>query len=160
MACPVSFVDRYADAAVMQTTSVAMDAARPALAALLQQILGVRVVVVRDDGSARDFEGLPRVREIAAGAGATEVVYRLGENRLQADLLTDSKTGGFLDQADNHAAVAALAPPGLAAWTLLPTMAALPWPWRDERARCWPATKTRRPWRAPRPTRPQPPAQP
>jgi len=50
--------------------------------------------------------------KIAAGAGATEVVYRLGENRLQADLLTDSKTGGFLDQADNHAAVAALAPPG------------------------------------------------
>jgi 23S rRNA (cytosine1962-C5)-methyltransferase len=109
---PGLFVDRYADAAVMQTTSVAMDAARPALATLLQKRLGVRVVVVRDDGSARDFEGLPRVREIAAGEGATEVIYRLGENRLQADLLTDSKTGGFLDQADNHAAVAALAPPG------------------------------------------------
>jgi 23S rRNA (cytosine1962-C5)-methyltransferase len=109
---PGLFVDRYADAAVMQTTSVAMDAARPVLATLLQQFLGVRVVVVRDDGSARDFEGLPRVREIAAGRGATEVIYRLGENRLQADLLTDSKTGGFLDQADNHAAVAALAPPG------------------------------------------------
>ena len=109
---PGLFVDRYADAAVMQTTSVAMDAARPALAALLKQLLDVRVVVVRDDGSARDFEGLPRVREIAAGEGATEVVYRLGENHLQADLLADSKTGGFLDQADNHAVVAALAPPG------------------------------------------------
>ena len=109
---PGRFVDRYADAAVIQTTSVAMDAARPALASLLQKLLGVRVVVARDDGSARDFEGLPRVREIAAGEGATEVVYRLGENRLQADLLADSKTGGFLDQADNHAVVAALAPPG------------------------------------------------
>ena len=109
---PGLFVDRYADAAVMQTTSVAMDAARPALAALLKKRLDVRIVVVRDDGSARDFEGLPRVREVAAGSGATEVVYRLGENRLQADLLTDSKTGGFLDQADNHALVAALAPPG------------------------------------------------
>lgn len=109
---PGLFVDRYADAAVMQTTSVAMDAARPALATLLQQRLGVRVVVVRDDGSARDFEGLPRVSKIAVGAGASEVIYRLGENRLQADLLTDSKTGGFLDQADNHAAVAALAPTG------------------------------------------------
>ena len=109
---PGLFVDRYADAAVMQTTSVAMDAARPALAALLKQLLDVRVVVVRDDGSARDFEGLPRVREIAAGEGATEVVYRLGENRLQADLLADSKTGGFLDQADNHAVVAALTPAG------------------------------------------------
>jgi 23S rRNA (cytosine1962-C5)-methyltransferase len=109
---PGLFVDRYADAAVMQTTSVAMDAARPALADLLKNRLGLRVVVARDDGSARDFEGLPRVREVAAGDGATEVIYRLGENRLQADLLTDSKTGGFLDQADNHAAVAALAPAG------------------------------------------------
>ena len=109
---PGLFVDRYADAAVMQTTSVAMDAARPALAEFLKKRLGVRIVVARDDGSARDFEGLPRVREIAAGGGATEVVYRLGENRLQADLLTDSKTGGFLDQADNHAVVAALAAPG------------------------------------------------
>ena len=109
---PGLFVDRYADAAVMQTTSVAMDAARPALAEFLRKRLGVRIVVTRDDGSARDFEGLPRVREIAAGGGAPEVVYRLGENRLQADLLTDSKTGGFLDQADNHAVVAALAPPG------------------------------------------------
>jgi 23S rRNA (cytosine1962-C5)-methyltransferase len=109
---PGLFVDRYADAAVMQTTSVAMDAARPALAALLRKCLNVRIVVARDDGSARDFEGLPRVREVAAGSGATEVVYRLGENRMQADLLTDSKTGGFLDQADNHSIVAALAPPG------------------------------------------------
>jgi 23S rRNA (cytosine1962-C5)-methyltransferase len=40
------------------------------------------------------------------------VVYRLGPNRLEADLLTDSKTGGFLDQADNHALVAAAAPAG------------------------------------------------
>jgi 23S rRNA (cytosine1962-C5)-methyltransferase len=109
---PGLFVDRYTDAAVMQTTSVAMDAARPALAEFLKERLGVRIVVARDDGSARDFEGLPRVREVAAGEGATEVVYRLGENRLQADLLTDSKTGGFLDQADNHAVLAALAPPG------------------------------------------------
>jgi 23S rRNA (cytosine1962-C5)-methyltransferase len=109
---PGLFVDRYADAAVMQTTSVAMDAARPALAEFLKTRLGVRIVVARDDGSARDFEGLPRVREVAAGEGATEVVYRLGENGLHADLLTDSKTGGFLDQADNHAVVAALAPPG------------------------------------------------
>jgi len=109
---PGLFVDRYADAAVMQTTSVAMDALRPALADLLRRRLNVRIVVARDDGSARDFEGLPRVREIAAGGGATDVVYRLGESRLQADLLTDSKTGGFLDQADNHAIVAALAPAG------------------------------------------------
>jgi 23S rRNA (cytosine1962-C5)-methyltransferase len=107
---PGLVVDRYADAAVIQTTSVAMDAHRAAIAALVREALGVRIVVARDDGSARDFEGLPRFAGVLLGDGPTRVEYRLGPNRLEADLLTDSKTGGFLDQADNHAAVAALAP--------------------------------------------------
>jgi 23S rRNA (cytosine1962-C5)-methyltransferase len=111
-ALPGLFVDRFADALVMQTTSVAMDAAAPRLAAWLRERLGARVVVGRDDGSARDFEGLPRRAGILAGAGPTQVIYRLGPNELETDLLTEGKTGGFLDQADNHAEVAALAPRG------------------------------------------------
>jgi 23S rRNA (cytosine1962-C5)-methyltransferase len=111
-ALPGLIVDRYADAVVMQTTSVAMNASRDAIAALLHARLGARIVIARDDGSARDFEGLPRFAGVVAGGGETRVVYRLGANRLEADLITDGKTGGFLDQADNHAALAALAPPG------------------------------------------------
>jgi 23S rRNA (cytosine1962-C5)-methyltransferase len=109
---PGLVVDRYADAAVVQTTSVAMDARRAEIAALVRELLGARIVVARDDGSARDFEGLPRFAGVVAGDkdAPTRVEYRLGPNRLEADLLVDSKTGGFLDQADNHAAVAALAP--------------------------------------------------
>ena len=109
---PGLFVDAYADAAVVQTTAVAMDAARPAIVELVRARLQARLVVVRDDGSAREFEGLPRWKGIVAGAGSPLVVYRLGPNRLEADLLADSKTGGFLDQTDNHALVAALAPAG------------------------------------------------
>jgi 23S rRNA (cytosine1962-C5)-methyltransferase len=109
---PGLFVDVYADAAVVQTASVAMDAVRGRIVELVQARLGSRLVIVRDDGSAREFEGLPRWKGIAAGSGASTVVYRLGPNRLEADLLTDSKTGGFLDQADNHALVAAAAPEG------------------------------------------------
>jgi 23S rRNA (cytosine1962-C5)-methyltransferase len=107
---PGLVVDRYGDAAVIQTTSVAMDARRADLAALVRDKRDARIVVARDDGSARDFEGLARFSGILAGQGETRVEYHLGPNRLEADLLTDSKTGGFLDQADNHAAVAALAP--------------------------------------------------
>jgi len=109
-ALPGLFIDVYADAAVMQTTSVAMNAYRSAIASLAKKLLGVRLVIARDDGSARDFEGLPRSREILCGEGGSEITYRLGPNHLTADLLVDSKTGGFLDQADNHALVAALAP--------------------------------------------------
>jgi 23S rRNA (cytosine1962-C5)-methyltransferase len=108
---PGLVVDRYADAAVLQTTSIAMNAARDQIAELVRARLDARVVVARDDGSARDFEELPRFAGILSG-GEARVVYRLGENRLEADLLADGKTGGFLDQADNQAAVAALAPPG------------------------------------------------
>lgn len=107
---PGLFVDVYADAAVVQTTSVAMNAARDEIVALVHAQCGARLVVVRDDGSAREFEGLDRWKGIAAGQGPTLIEYRLGLNRLQADLLTDSKTGGFLDQTDNHALVAAMAP--------------------------------------------------
>ena len=109
---PGLIVDRYADAAAIQTTSVAMNAARAPLAALVAARLKTRIVVARDDGSARDFEGLPRFSGVLAGSGDTRVVYRLGPNELEADLATDGKTGGFLDQADNHALVAALAPDG------------------------------------------------
>ncbi len=109
---PGLFVDAYADAAVIQTTSVAMDAALPGIAPIVQAALDARIVVERNDGSARDFEGLPRRKGILAGGGTTEVSYRLGPNLLAADLMEDGKTGGFLDQADNHATVAAMAPRG------------------------------------------------
>jgi 23S rRNA (cytosine1962-C5)-methyltransferase len=109
---PGLIVDRFGDAAVIQTNSVAMNAARDAIAALVAERLNARLVIARDDGSARDFEGLPRFAGVLRGQGDTRVVYRLGPNEFEADLLVDSKTGGFLDQADNHAAVAALAPEG------------------------------------------------
>ncbi|HEY4393049.1 MAG TPA: methyltransferase domain-containing protein [Polyangia bacterium] len=108
---PGLVVDRYADAAVIQTTSVAMNAARGEIAEIVRARTGARVVVARDDGSARDFEDLPRFSGLLFGREA-RVVYRLGENHLEADLLADGKTGGFLDQADNQATLAALAPPG------------------------------------------------
>jgi len=109
---PGLIVDRYGDAAaVMQTTSVAMNAARAQLAPRIAEWLAARVVVVRDDGSMRDFEELPRFAGVLVGDGsATRIHYRIGENVFEADLMTDGKTGGFLDQTDNHLAVAALCP--------------------------------------------------
>lgn len=110
-ALPGLIVDRYADAAVVQTTSAAMNAIRDDVLDIVRAVLQPRLLVVRDDGSARDFEELPRFAALVDGPDA-RIVYRLGENQLEADLLADGKTGGFLDQADNQATVASLAPEG------------------------------------------------
>ena len=82
---PGLIVDRYADAAVVQTTSAAMNAARDQVLEVVRAVLQPRVLVVRDDGSARDFEELPRFAALVSGAEA-RVVYRLGKNRLRDKL--------------------------------------------------------------------------
>src|SRR4029450_5691769 len=79
--CPGLIVDSYGDAAVLQTTSVAMNAARAGIAAAVRELLDARIVVARDDGSARDFEELPRFAGVLEGSGDTRVVYRRGEKR-------------------------------------------------------------------------------
>src|SRR5439155_1379956 len=60
-----------------------------------------RAVVARDDGSARDFEALPRRAEMLFGTDS-RAEYREGPIALEVDLLADHKTGGYLDQVENH----------------------------------------------------------
>jgi 23S rRNA (cytosine1962-C5)-methyltransferase len=112
---PGLFVDRYADVAVLQTGCAAMDAREPLIAERLMSLLGVRLVVARNDGGVRDFEGLPRRRGIVRGEGPTRVRFHDAGSRCEADVLEDGKTGGFLDQQENHGRAAEYARPGMAA---------------------------------------------
>ncbi|MGO8970099.1 MAG: class I SAM-dependent rRNA methyltransferase [Myxococcaceae bacterium] len=99
---PGLVVDRYGSALVLQSLSEGMDAREGLLARLLVQLTGATRVVARDDGSGRDFEGLPREVRQLHGKGAAVVDFKEGENSFRVDLLNDMKTGAFLDQADNH----------------------------------------------------------
>jgi 23S rRNA (cytosine1962-C5)-methyltransferase len=99
---PGLVVDRYRSALVLQSLSEGMDAREELLARLLVELTGAERVVARDDGSGRDFEGLPREVRSLYGQGATEVFFREGENSFRVDVWQDMKTGAFLDQADNH----------------------------------------------------------
>lgn len=99
---PGLLVDRYGDALSLQTLSEGADVRKEAWAGLLAEVTGARLVVCRDDASGRDFEGLKREKRVLRGDGPTAVHYHEGENRFDIDLLTDSKTGSFLDQVDNH----------------------------------------------------------
>jgi 23S rRNA (cytosine1962-C5)-methyltransferase len=98
---PGLVVDRYRNALVLQSLSEGMDAREGLLSRLLVELTGATRVLARDDGSGRDFEGLPR--EVRSLHGAGEMAdFREGENSFRVDLFHDMKTGSFLDQADNH----------------------------------------------------------
>jgi 23S rRNA (cytosine1962-C5)-methyltransferase len=106
---PGLFVDRYEDVAVVQTATGAVDRREPEIARALAAELALRLVVARDDGSARDHEGLARRKGILVGEGPTRARVREGAATLELDVLADAKTGGFLDQRENHERVAGLA---------------------------------------------------
>src|SRR5437899_8208941 len=98
---PGYFVDLYGDVAAVQHLSEWAEARREQLARMVVELTGARAVVARDDGSAREFEHLPRRAEPLFGNGF-RVRYREGEIALEVDLLADHKTGGYLDQVENH----------------------------------------------------------
>jgi 23S rRNA (cytosine1962-C5)-methyltransferase len=98
---PGYFVDFYAGVAVVQHLAEWAEARRLDLARMVAEVAGARTVVARDDGSARDFEQLPRRVEPLLGDSA-RATYHEGEVELQVDLLADHKTGGYLDQVENH----------------------------------------------------------
>jgi 23S rRNA (cytosine1962-C5)-methyltransferase len=109
---PALFVDRYEDVAVIQTAARALDRREGEVARALAERLRLRLVVARDDGSVRDLEGLPRRKGVLLGAGPSLVQVREGRARLELDVLEDRKTGGFLDQRENHLRAGELARPG------------------------------------------------
>lgn len=108
---PGLLVDRYADVAVVQTATAAMDVRKPLIAEVLVEVLQVSQVLCRDDGSARDLEGLPRQRGVLHGpkGASTRVRFHDAGSLMESDLLAARKTGSFLDQQENHAAVATYA---------------------------------------------------
>jgi 23S rRNA (cytosine1962-C5)-methyltransferase len=98
---PGYFADLYGGIAAVQHLSEWAEARREELARMLVEITSARAVVARDDGSARDFEQLPRRAGPLFGADF-RAGYHEGDVALEVDLLADHKTGGYLDQRENH----------------------------------------------------------
>lgn len=114
-------VDRYENVLVAQVTTVGMDRLRATLYPLLLQTLRddgqqIRGIYERNDGAARELEGLPRYKGWWRETDATDIpsdAHVLAhENGIvyDLDLENSQKTGFFLDQKYNRRAVRELAP--------------------------------------------------
>jgi 23S rRNA (cytosine1962-C5)-methyltransferase len=99
---PGLVVDRYGDHLSIQLLSAGMDCRRHLLVDALQQVFAPQGIIARNDVAVRALEGLPEPIEVLAGT--IPPLVEMEENGLTfaVDLHSGQKTGGFLDQKENH----------------------------------------------------------
>lgn len=100
-------VDKFADFAVVQLTALGLGTRRAMLGPLVQELLGVRGVLLRTEKSIGKLEGLELTDGPLCGDVPPEEVA-IEENGLTfaVNLSEGQKTGYYLDQRDNRAAAA------------------------------------------------------
>jgi 23S rRNA (cytosine1962-C5)-methyltransferase len=105
---PGLIVDRYGDYLVMQCLTLGIDRRKELLARLLAEETGPAGIVERSDASMRGKEGLTAVTGLLHGDPPPNPLL-IQENGLAfaVDLLGGQKTGFYLDQRGNRAAVCA-----------------------------------------------------
>jgi 23S rRNA (cytosine1962-C5)-methyltransferase len=105
---PALIIDRYGDIVVVQANNVAMDRRLPMILAALDEVLNPSSIVLRNDSTARSYEGL--AEEVKVVKGSVQGLIPLEENGATffADLSEGQKTGWFFDQRDNRSFIANL----------------------------------------------------
>jgi 23S rRNA (cytosine1962-C5)-methyltransferase len=107
---PGLIVDRYGDVLVLQSLTAGSEFWKEALADLLLEETGLKVVYERSDADVRGLEGLPVVVGPLCGPKPEfPLVIREHGLRYKVDLGGGHKTGFYLDQRDNRLRVRELA---------------------------------------------------
>jgi len=107
---PGLVVDQFGDALVVQTQTLAMAKCEALLGGLLAELLHPAEIIFRNDAPIRRLEGLPL--EVRTHSGRPWEPRWLGIDGLDywLDLQGGQKTGFYLDQRGQHAAVAKYCP--------------------------------------------------
>lgn len=103
---PSLIIDRYGDCFVLQTLSQGMNRLKSTVVEILQKEFAPRTILERNDAAVRALEGLPELTGVLSGEEVREVVVEENGVKMCFDLLRGQKTGGFLDQRENHAVAA------------------------------------------------------
>lgn len=105
---PGLIVDRYGPSLAVQTLSYGMDRRLPIILDVLEDLLHPGGIVERNESPLRTLEALPQRSGILRGAAPPLEIVEHGIRYL-VDPLRGQKTGFFLDQRENRAAVRVVA---------------------------------------------------
>ncbi len=103
---PALVVDKFNDIAVVQTLALGMDRYKEEVVAAIRAVLAPRGIYERNDVLVREKEGLPMRKGFIGDPFNTELVIEENGIRMLVDVASGQKTGHFMDQRQNHAALA------------------------------------------------------
>lgn len=109
---PGLVADKYGDCLSIQFLTLGMEKQAETILNALDEIYSPRLMVLRNDSSIRTLEGLPLEKKIVKGNLDTLPLIKEGDMTLEVDPFTGQKTGFFLDQRENRAALGRLAGAG------------------------------------------------
>ena len=107
---PGLVVDKFGDVLVMQSLCLGIDRVKDTIADILMEVVRPRGIWERNDVPVRRLEGLEQTTGLLRGEVPDRV--EMWENGLKfvVDVKNGQKTGFFLDQKENRAAIAPLCP--------------------------------------------------
>ncbi len=111
---PALVLDKFGDCVVLQTLSLGMDKFKSLLVEVIVELVQPLAIYERNDVPVRELEGLPQqtgflwTKDLAAAQTAVKQGITIKENGFQfkIDVAEGQKTGYFLDQTENRAAIA------------------------------------------------------
>jgi 23S rRNA (cytosine1962-C5)-methyltransferase len=103
---PAVIVDKFGGVLVMQTLSLGMEKLKEYVADALMALPGIKGIYERNDVPVRALEGLTQGKGFLRGQFETQVVIEENGVKLVVDVENGQKTGYFLDQRENRAAIA------------------------------------------------------
>ncbi|MCL6590688.1 MAG: class I SAM-dependent rRNA methyltransferase [Firmicutes bacterium] len=104
---PGLIVDKFEDYLVVQFLTMGMEMNRDLIIHLLNELIAPKGIIERSDLASRNLEDLPERSGCISGECPPSIVIKDNGLNFRIDLLEGQKTGYFLDQSANRAALAA-----------------------------------------------------
>jgi 23S rRNA (cytosine1962-C5)-methyltransferase len=105
---PALIIDKFSDILVIQTLALGIDRYKNDIVEILNDIIAPRGIYERNDVPVRELEGLPQKKGFLSEPFDTNVLMVENGVKFLVDVENGQKTGFFLDQKENRAAIAPL----------------------------------------------------
>ncbi len=102
---PGLVIDRYGQRCVVQIGTAGMESMKPLIREAAERALQCETLIFKNDGAARELEGLPAYVEAAKGRLEDAATVIEGGLKFRVPLAEGQKTGWFFDQAANRGAL-------------------------------------------------------